>query len=598
MRTIIGIIVALALFCQCDSRTGLEGYGQQYPMDQESFAAIDSCMAYMETDPARAHSMLDSVFNAGAMSPQRCEYLHAMVVYTGEGKCDIALMMCNRLLDKGSFGDDQFLEAEICSLASNILIELNRYVEVVKYANRGIALCHGNEQMRSDEATMMGRVGIARQMLGQFDEARESYDRALDLIREDTSFGGLIALISLQKKQADLFCHTGDYDRMIDKCHEILRLVGRFDRDPSFVNPRPATMTESNEVTHGFADFYLCQVLPRIASAYRIKVEQGVSTDPKADRDSAAVYVEMWLHTDASRSPFNKLCALPELYFTGRQAEFDAAKYEVGESFGSDTLVLEYIEYLTLMAQDAASRHDLTESNRYLQRALVVNDSIHRQDMQRSLSEQVSIHMVQEAQLAQHDAEHQLAQNKMYVALLVTILLTVVAINILVKKNHRHKKIIEAVQQDLQESKHEITDLEQQLEEVKAERTQTNAQTLFQRIEQVMTDKKLYLNPDLDIKTLAKEVGSGTTTLSLCINGITGKSFRIWLSEYRLALFVQMLEQHPDESIDELMARCGYREQSTFRRHFKAAYGVTVSEYKRQKDSQLEQSANGSLEEN
>lgn len=42
-----------------------------------------------------------------------------------------------------------------------------------------------------------------------------------------------------------------------------------------------------------------------------------------------------------------------------------------------------------------------------------------------------------------------------------------------------------------------------------------------------------------------------------------------------------MMEESPDKSIDELMYCCGHREQSTFRRHFKAAYGVTVSEYKK-----------------
>ncbi len=576
------LVVFLAFFCQCSSRPDADGYGQEYPLDTESYDVIDSCMAYMDSDPVQAHHMLDSAQAVGIISPQRCDYLHAMVTFWGDNKPDSALMICNRLLDEGRFGDDHFLEAEICALATNITSSLSRHIEVLQYANRGIALCHGHERMHSDETTMMGRAGVAYVVLGRFDEASETYDRALALILEDTSFGGLNARISLQKKQAILYHEMGEYDRVIAVCHEILELVNRFDRDPSFVEPRPKTMTEPGEVTHGFAEFYQSQMYIRIANAYRMMVEHGISTDPKAHKDSASAYVEKWtLISDAHQFQNNIAEALPELYFTGYKAVFESARQLAGESFGSDTLVAEYVDYLTLLARESASRHAMDQSNGYLQRAVSVSDSIRRRELVRSFAEQAAAHMVQEAQQAQKDAEYELARNRMYIALLVTILLALVLINVLVLRNRHNKKIIETVQQNLQESQQEIMDLEQQLEEVKAERQQNNTKELFQRIEQVMVEKQLYLNPDFDLKMLAKEVGSGLTNLSLCINGITGKSFRIWLSEYRLALFVRMLEDNPDGSIDELMYSCGYKEQSTFRRHFKATYGVTVSEYRK-----------------
>lgn len=576
------IVVILLFFCQCSDHPYTEGYGQEYPLNAERYAVIDSCMAYMDSDPTQAHHMLDSVRDCGTISPQRCDYLHAMVAAQGGNQCDSALIVCNRLLDEGQFGDDHFLEAEICVLATEITFRLGRYIDVLQYAHRGIALCHGHEQMRSDEATMMGFAGVAHQMLGHFDEANETYSRALDLIHDDTSFGGLTAHISLQKKQAVLYHEMGDYDRVIDVCHKILALVNRFDRDPSFVNPRPKTMIEPGETTHRFAEFYQSQMYIRIANAYRMMVEQGISASPEAHRDSASAYIEQWKHIDGAHLPkMNMASVLPELYFTGHKAEFDAAKPLAGESFGSDTLVSEYVDYLTLLAQEAASRHDLSQSNGYLQRAVSVSDGIRRRELLRSFAEQATVHMVQEAQLAQRDAELQLGRNRMYIVLLVIVLLVMAFVNVYVWRYRQHKRIIETVQQDLQESKQEIMDLEQQLEEVKAEHSQSNTKELYQRIEQVMAEKKLYLNPDFDLKMLSKEVGSGLTNLSLCINGVTGKSFRLWLSEYRLALFVRMLEERPDESIDELMYHCGYKEQSTFRRHFKAAYGITVSEYRK-----------------
>lgn len=573
------LVAVLALFAQCSNQHGMEGYGQQHPLDPERYAAIDSCMAYMDTDPARAHHMLDSVRLLGIISPQRCDYLHAMVISEGDDRLDSALMICNRLLDEGDFGDDLFLEAEICVLATNITNALSRHIDVLRYARRGIELCHGHEQMRSDEATMMGRAGMAHQSLGQYAEASETYDRALALILEDTSFGGLNARISLQKKRAFLHLEMGDYERVIGACHEILALLERFDRDPSFVNPRPSTMTEPGEVTHGFVEFYQSQMYVHIANAYRLKVEQGVSAHPKADQDSALTYIEKWKQVSGPSS--NLHIALPVLSFTGLKADFEAAKTATGEAFGSDTLNTEYVDYLTLLARESATRHDMNQSNLYLQRALSVSDSIRRHELLHSLAEQATVNMVQEAQLAQKDAEYQLQHQRMFIVLLIVGLLALVLIYALYWRNRRNRKLIETVQQDLQESKQEILDLEQQLEEVKAEHADDNVKDLYQRIEQVMAEKKLYLNPNFELKMLAKEVGAGLTNLSLCINGVTGKNFRIWLSEYRLALFVRMLEEDPDQSINELMLRCGYREQSTFRRHFKNAYGLTVSDYRK-----------------
>ena len=107
-------------------------------------------------------------------------------------------------------------------------------------------------------------------------------------------------------------------------------------------------------------------------------------------------------------------------------------------------------------------------------------------------------------------------------------------------------------------------------------------QVLYERIEKVMIEKKLYLNADFDIKMLAEVANSSRPVVSACINSKTGKSFRTWLSEYRLALFEKMIKENPNAPIDELVAQCGYKDQSTFRRQFKEKYGMSALQYKRQ----------------
>lgn len=578
-------IIVTCLLCQCGQRHDGDDKGNDYP-SRETFAIIDSCMSFMYSDPMKAHHMLDSLVSIKLMTQQRCDYLHAMVVFSGENKLDSALMICNRLLDDGKFGDDRFLEEEICVLASNITADSQRYVETLKYAKRGIAICHGNELMRGDEATLMARVGAAEQGLGKIEQARETYARALSLLNPDKSFGDFIALISLKKRQASMHTDAMEYDTVIAICHDVLSMVDNFDHNPSSVAQRPETMKNTGPATHDFADFYRCQLYGNIARAYRNKVERRLSSNPQADADSAKVYILRWSKTDGSHSPDKMAQVMHELYFAGMMAEFNDAKPKVEELYLGDSLVSEYVDYLTLIAHDAASRHDLQTSNTYLRRALAISDSIRRRETMRELSQQMSVNMVQEQQLARQDAENELARHRTIIILesiiLAILILAALVILRLRRKNRQSEQLIETTQQDLTETKEEVKVLEQKLEKTKQERTVNNTQQLYERIERVMVERKLYLNPDLTIESFAEAVNSSRSVVSACINNVTSKPFRQWLAEYRLAMFKQMLEANPDENIDILMTRCGYREQSTFRRQFKATYGVSPSKYKKE----------------
>ena len=133
-------------------------------------------------------------------------------------------------------------------------------------------------KMRNDEVTLMARIGVAEQNLGHTDKAIETFTRAYALLESTQSFGDIIALISLQKKQAGLYRDAKEYDKVIGICHEIIDLVERFDRDPFFVGQRPENMLESGEGTHDFANFYKSQIYTQLTRAYHDRIETGLSS--------------------------------------------------------------------------------------------------------------------------------------------------------------------------------------------------------------------------------------------------------------------------------------------------------------------------------
>ncbi len=591
-------LIATLLFCQCADKKAddNDGYGTEFPRTKESIAIIDSCMSFMQTDPERSHQIIDSVCNAKLMSPQRCDFYHATVVYEGEENPDSALAICDKLLDTGgdggNFGDDSYLEEELCVLASNITLSLGRYLKTLEYANRGIAICHGQELMNYDEAMLMGRVGQAEQMLGRTQEAKQTYAEAGKLLEGDKTFGGLIARISLKMKLSALYSAEKEYDNVIAICHEVLALVQGFHRDPSSVVPRPETMKESGDATREFADFYESQLYSKIAHAYSNKVSEvsgdswhsgvsGHSGNSGSFLDSLNLYLDKWEQTESHNSPVNLASTMRELYLTGRTAQFNEAKEAVADLYKGDSIVADYVEYLSLLAEDAASRGDLQSRGDYLQRALAISDSIRQQETLRMLSEQMSINMVQQQQLARQEAESNASRYKLIIVIIIIVVAAGYAIATLRRRNKEKEEILQMTQQDLIETQEEMSGFIHQLEEVRQDRQEKDMQELYDRIEQVIRDKQLYLNPDFNSITLAEELNTNRTFISTCINNITGKSFRSWLAEYRLNLFLAKRENNPDVPIDQLLTQCGYKDQSTFRRQFKATFGMTPSEYKR-----------------
>lgn len=582
---IIISLVAVLFFTQCGNQNAedFDGYSKEYPRTGEAVSIIDSCMNFMHSDPARLHSIIDSVGNAKLMSPERCDYYHALVVYDGEGLQDSALIICNRLLDEGKFGDDQFLEEELCVLASNITFTLGRCLETLEYANRGIAICHGHKLMNYDEATLMGRAGRVEQMLGRIEDAKRTYAEANKLLKEDKTFGGLIARISLMMKQTLLYGDTKEYDKAIAVCHEVISLVEAFHRDPSSVENRPIPMETSGEDTRGFADFYESQLYSRIAKNYRCLMEQSKSPDSYSYRDSINLYLDKWEQTPGHDTPFNLSTAIRELYYAGRKTEFDNAKEAVANLFKGDSIVSDYMEFLNLLAEDAASHGDFQSSCGYLQRALAIGDSIRERETIRMTSEQMSIHMVQLEQLARQEAELKASNYKMatltFLIFLVVLIVSVSAIAVLRRRNREKDEILQMTQQELFETQEEVNEFIHQLEETRQEKQSKNMQELYDRIEEVIAEREMYLNPDFSIIHLAEVLNTNRTAISSCINTITGKSFRTWLAEYRLNIYLKKKEENPDASIDKLVMQCGYKDQSTFRRQFKAILGTTPSKY-------------------
>jgi AraC-like DNA-binding protein len=103
---------------------------------------------------------------------------------------------------------------------------------------------------------------------------------------------------------------------------------------------------------------------------------------------------------------------------------------------------------------------------------------------------------------------------------------------------------------------------------------------LQNRLTEFMRVKKLYHNPVLGLKTLAKELGIHPNQLSEFLSQKLHTNFAGYVNQFRIEEVCQLLKENPDQDILTTCFFVGFNSKSTFNDLFKKMVGVTPSEYR------------------
>ena len=107
-------------------------------------------------------------------------------------------------------------------------------------------------------------------------------------------------------------------------------------------------------------------------------------------------------------------------------------------------------------------------------------------------------------------------------------------------------------------------------------------QQLLQSLQNAMENERLFLNPELNIMTLAKTVGTNKTTLSHIINKYLNQNFASLLNRYRIREAITLLSdaKYRDYKIEVIGEMCGYSNRQTFHAAFKKEMGITPTHFR------------------
>ena len=103
---------------------------------------------------------------------------------------------------------------------------------------------------------------------------------------------------------------------------------------------------------------------------------------------------------------------------------------------------------------------------------------------------------------------------------------------------------------------------------------------LADKLKALMEEKQLFKNKDLRAADVAAELGTNTTYLSACLNGELNTTFPAFVTGYRIRYAQELMRQDPTMRLSQVAEASGFTNEKTFLRSFKAACGVTPSEWK------------------
>ena len=114
-----------------------------------------------------------------------------------------------------------------------------------------------------------------------------------------------------------------------------------------------------------------------------------------------------------------------------------------------------------------------------------------------------------------------------------------------------------------------------------AENSSPEEVSIMQQVHDYVILEKNYLDAELSLDKLSKELNINRSYLSSAINHVMGKNFSAYINEYRISEAFKILNSEEQQMpIKDLIIACGFNNKNSFYNYFKKVTGITPSEYR------------------
>ena len=508
-----------------------------------------------ETDTAQAFRMLDSLYAKGELAAHTYYYTRARV-YQGTVDRLLAIDNVRRAYETPYVQQNDTVRAQVLQWMTRLMLPVGNHEECVSHAIEGIGLAQklGNLIMEAD-FTML--IGMSYYDMGDKQHAWERMNAGMEKVKAL----GTANLKDAERTKLATMALTVATAHVNDQAME------------EGISSCRTTLAVLDTIHSGSADMLRGQAHAMMAGAFAKLSESEGSL-----RDSADHYAALYWQTPYGKQ--NKGQRLKTYFkFTGRYAE----GLQVTEDYlercrqQADTINRQYVSLLHEAEDYNVALGRYQEAYSLSRRASVLTDSLNARDMQQKAMEYAEKFESQEKDL-------EIALQQRWIVVLggtVGVVLVIVAIlAFFVNRIHHKNRDLRSVISSLEQKQNLLRKIIPSVS-LQPQDTENDDLKEFLKMERIIDEQKIYLNPMANIDMVMEQAGYSRRTSTRLIQQFANTNTRLdYLNQKRVEYAAHLLLSDRSMSSKEVGKHSGFYEDSTFRRNFKKYYGVTPSAYR------------------
>lgn len=550
------VLAVMTVGCTGDNSNGVTS-------DADSIYKWENIRKYLVQDPEYTLRLIDTAEMRGVQDVNEANYWRSVIYYNSEKIQDFdkAKEYCMKVLTNTNPAVDSahYLKA-IDHLVGILRMNSETYQDAIRYAMEGVQRAHNMGDVSAEASLYSDMGGIMEKI--QHGSGIKYINRSLDLLREASKqdLKPLPVLASYLGNTARRLAEQGNNARAVELLEEKLQVIDRIEKE--YTTAPVGYCDEARATTYCVLAY--CQWA-------------------MGDLSGAQKTADAFEKIKDLVNPQFQIDIMNYYAFSGNGARtqqiYDYLEPMIREN--SDTISDSYISLLQLYSLGISKVGRYKEAYDVLDRRNTLSDSLLQRERQFETLKFAQQMKTQEKELELKDKE---AESRIHLIIIISlaILLTTSIvflwrINLAKQRLHeKNRQLFDTVQQMMK--KEEKQQLE--LSELPAE-TQTAAQKLFNRICQLMREKELYTDSDVNRETLASMLGTNYNVVAAAIRECAdGQTIGDFLDDWRIRHAAALLRD-TNNPVGLIVEQSGFSSRSHFSSLFREKFKMSPSEYRK-----------------
>jgi len=529
----------------------------------------DIALAHYLTDPQRSLEIVDSAESVHALSPERADYLRAVIYYDGTNEIEKSFDLCRKLIEEKPWrsipdsNEGRKFRLDIYRLMVTVATDSGNYLSVLKYSMKGASYARQDESLVSYEAEFLSRMGYIMYKSGQVSEGLDLMQRAEKHTFRDDSWSSYITYINNAKNMYHVYSDNCQYEEAKLLLSQVIKSLDNLRENTNNIRNVPKKLVSDSTALEEFIQYYQINLMSYLACVYADENQM----------DSAQYYIQRVMENPQSDNPAITKSLIHPLIILGKYDDAEALIMSTENEIVGNQINEDYLYLLKQKMKIAQLRGDDHEALRIGSEIIMMGDSLNSNQSQLYLADATAAYKLNE----EHE-KRQIAENRLFLStILIVILLSTIGgvfAYFQIRRIQTKHKELRRKYEKTKKALEAITG-----EEIIDEDAPKSKEEIFKRAVALVNGEELFRDPEFDIVALAKMVPTNRSYLSSAINTMAQMNFRTWLANYRIEYAKKVLLEKSGITNEALAEECGFDNRVSLYRQFKSIVGMTPNEW-------------------